>query len=186
MNPAFGRRGDRVEPRSAPVGTMICPPRALASSTNSGRGNSAPAESTITCFPASSMGRQIRSSTDAGAHSIARSPGWEMPRARPTGRQSARHRARPAPWQYLAPPRRRASTPVCHRPACGEHAADRAEAGNGDADHGHGRTFTSRTSDCGACVIPGAVFAHKRGNPASNSDLTLVRRRASVSQMAGR
>src|SRR5215467_6500709 len=60
-------------PSSAPVGTMICPPRALASSINSGRGNSAPAESTITCFPASSIGRQIRSSTEAGAHSTARS-----------------------------------------------------------------------------------------------------------------
>src|SRR6516162_10478972 len=60
-------------PSNAPVGTMICPPRALASSINSGRGNSAPAESTITCFPASSIGRQIRSSTEAGAHSTARS-----------------------------------------------------------------------------------------------------------------
>jgi hypothetical protein len=60
-------------PSSAPLGTMICPPRALASSIRSGRGSSAPAESTITCFPASNIGRQIRSSIGAGVHSIARS-----------------------------------------------------------------------------------------------------------------
>src|SRR5439155_273734 len=60
-------------PKSAPLGTMICPPRAFASSINSGRGNSAPTESTITLFPASSIGRQIPSSMPAGVHSIARS-----------------------------------------------------------------------------------------------------------------
>src|SRR5262249_50478734 len=60
-------------PSGAPVGTMICPPRAFASSIRSGRGNRAPTESTITCFPASSIGRQMRSSTQAGVHSTARS-----------------------------------------------------------------------------------------------------------------
>src|SRR5262249_20551502 len=60
-------------PSSAPLGTMICPPRAFARSIRPGRGSNAPAESTITCFPASNIGRQIRSSIGAGVDSIARS-----------------------------------------------------------------------------------------------------------------
>ena len=60
-------------PSSAPVGTMMRPPCALASSIRSGRGSSAPQDSTITCLPACSIGRQICSISEAGAHSTARS-----------------------------------------------------------------------------------------------------------------
>ena len=60
-------------PSSPPVGTMMRPPCCLASSSNSGRGSSAPQESTITCLPAVSIGRQICSRIAAGAHSTARS-----------------------------------------------------------------------------------------------------------------
>src|SRR4051812_24848417 len=60
-------------PSSAPVGTRMRPPLALARSIRSGRGSSAPQDSTITCLPASSIGRQMRSRSEAGAHSIARS-----------------------------------------------------------------------------------------------------------------
>src|SRR3954454_8610164 len=60
-------------PRRPPLGTTMRPPCCLASSMSSGRGNSAPHESTITCLPTLSIGRQISSSTAAGAHSTARS-----------------------------------------------------------------------------------------------------------------
>ena len=45
----------------------------LARSIRSCRGSNAPQDSTITCLPASSIGRQIFSSSEAGAHSTARS-----------------------------------------------------------------------------------------------------------------
>src|SRR6185437_10883173 len=60
-------------PSRAPVGTMIWPPLALASSISSGRGSRAPQLRTMTRLPAVSIGRQIASKTAAGAHSTARS-----------------------------------------------------------------------------------------------------------------
>ncbi len=47
------------KPISAPVGTMIRPPFARASSMRSGRGSNALALSTMTSLPAFSIGRQI-------------------------------------------------------------------------------------------------------------------------------
>src|ERR1043166_829380 len=76
-------------PSSAPVGTIIWPPRSRARSIKVGCRNSAPQLSTITALPASSMGRQTFSMIAAGAHSIA-SSAWAGISSSATSGQSMR------------------------------------------------------------------------------------------------
>ena len=151
-------------PSSAPVGTMICPPRTFASSMSSGRGRSAPAESTITRFPASSIGRQIRSSTSGrrafdrkigvrrkglGLHQRARDPLGIEPRLRlraiPAGRAGECQPGQPI------------------RKLAREHAADRAETGDGDTGRQH---MISETFKVASYV---AGTGHKQASRSSGS-----------------
>ena len=132
-------------PSSAPVGTMMRPPLALARSIRSGRGSSAPQDSTITCLPASSIGRQMRSISEAGAHSIARSACSGNSSSSTTGQsifcsfsQSRALSALPVAMQA----RRQAGKAVGE--AARHGAADRAEAGDGNTGRVHGVSLCER------------------------------------------
>src|SRR5262249_4405137 len=172
-------------PSNAPVGTMICPPRALASSINSGRGNNAPAESTITCFPASSIGRQIRSSTAAGAHSTARSARAGNASGSTKGHAicSASSQARALAWSRAAAQASvrpgtpaeslRASTrPVGRRPATATRVV------------GMCGPWVDASSDSLPLTRP-AYRSQAHASPASSSALTAVWQRTNLARNIG-
>ena len=135
----LGRRlATASSPSNAPVGTMMRPPCCCASSIRSGRGSSAPQLSTSTCLPAVSIGRQICSSTAAGAHSTAISA-WAGRASSATTGQAIRS----ASSQACALAVSRAATPASSSPGTpaasrrASVAPDRAQPGDGDAQRRH-------------------------------------------------
>ena len=115
-------------PSSPPVGTMMRPPFSLASARSSGPRQQGATGEHHHLLSALDMGRQIRSSTDAGAHSIARSARVGNASGSTSG-QAIRSASSQA-CALAGISRRRAGE---HEPRyaigqlAGEHAADRAQ-----------------------------------------------------------
>ena len=126
-------------PSKAPVGTMICPPRAFASSMRSGRGNNAPAESTIDLLsrlqhgPANALERRGWSTFDGEIGVVRKLLRLDQRTGNPLGVQ---------PGLRLAPVAHGRTGERKTRHAVGQvarnHATDGAEPGNGDAMNLHG------------------------------------------------
>ena len=121
---------------------------------------SAPALSTITALPASSIGRQMRSMIGGRrAFDGEVGMGRETRRARPADSRCPARRARPAPWRGRGRPRRRASDPACRRGAGAQargrwRRGRRWRRGSWSARHG--------ASDSRPFVIRVAAIGHKR------------------------